>query len=132
MLESRVIVTRVERPYDEVYSFLLDPQNFLKWGPGLSGRFEQISDNEWIADTALGERIVRFATRNDFGVLDHAFYAPGTEPLITPMRAYRNGDGTDLVYTRWRLTGTDEARFESDIEWATADLLTLKTLLESL
>ena len=130
MRKSHLIHFAIERPVDEVYSFLANPMNYPKWA-AVDGPMIEIAASEWSIQTPFGQRIVRFSEPNTFGVLDHAVFAESEEPVVMPMRVAANGDGTELTFIFYqRDTMTDE-QFESTIEWVRTDLLTLRSLLET-
>jgi hypothetical protein len=81
-------------------------------------------------ETEFGSRIVRFCEQNAFGVLDHAVYREGDEPITMPLRVTANGEGCDLSFIFFRRPGVSDEEFASAIEWVTTDFLGLKELLE--
>lgn len=130
MRQSHLIHFSIARPVDDVYAFLVDPTNYPRWA-AVEGGMAPMRANEWLTRTAFGDRIVRFTEPNSYGVLDHAVYAQGEEPLMMPMRVVANGDGTDLMFLFIRRDDMTEEQFKSTIEWVTTDLLTLRSLLET-
>lgn len=129
---ARSISMPIRCPYAEVAAFLFEPRNFTKWGHIEETRMEPLGDNEWLAETSLGRRVLRFAAPNDFGVLDYTSrLTRDGAPLLIPMRLIRNDDGTELSYTYRQREGTSEAEFTSALEWISADLAGLKSLLEA-
>lgn len=130
MRQSHLIHFAIARPVDEVYAFLADPLNYPRWA-AVDGAMVQVGPNEWLAQTAFGPRTVRFSERNAYGVLDHAVYARGDEPVTIPMRVVANGEGTELTFVFYRRDGMTDEQFKSTIEWITTDLLTLRSLLET-
>ena len=127
---SQTIATPIARPVREVYDFLAEPANFPKWAAVVGPSFTQIGRNDWVGEMAAGERVVRFSERNRYGILDHALFKQGEEPIVTPMRVSANGEGCLLTYTFFQRPGMSEEQFASTIEWITTDFLALKTLLE--
>jgi hypothetical protein len=130
MLRSRVISLAIERPVRDTYRLLSDPANFPKWASLTGHRFEHQGGRDWLADTAAGPRVVRFCEPNDLGVLDHAVFGEGEEPIVGPMRVVANEEGTILHYTFFQRPGLSDEKFDSTIEWITTDLMTAKSLLE--
>jgi hypothetical protein len=130
MLGSTVIGLGIERPVADAYRFLIEPRNFTKWAALTGHRYEHIGGRDWVADTAAGTRIVRFGEPNGYGVVDHAVFAEDETPLVNPMRVVANEEGTLLTYTCFQRPGMSAEKFASTVEWLTADLLTLKTVLE--
>jgi hypothetical protein len=132
----RTITIDVDRPFDEVADFLAEPVNFPRWATGLSSGLEPGSPDdgadpgEWIASSPQGKTFVRFSPPNDFGVADHQVRLPDGSMLNIPLRAMRNGDGTTIAFTLFRLPDMDDERFDADSDWVRRDLATLKALLE--
>jgi hypothetical protein len=127
--ESRHVSTFIDRPAAEVYAYAGDPANLPSWAAGLSGSIEQI-DGEWIADSPLGRVIVEFVGPNDLGVLDHRVTVPSGETFYNPLRVLADGPGAEIVFTVRRQDTMSDADFERDVAAVSADLATLKALLE--
>ncbi len=130
MFKSLTISVQIERPLAEVYEFLAEPRNFPTWASNLGTSFKHLSGNDWVTDTRSGRVILRFAERNAFGILDHAVFAEGSSPRMTPMRVFANGEGTELSYTLLQRGGITDAAFQSEAEWVTSDFNALKAMLE--
>lgn len=130
MFRSSVISFAIARPIRDVYRFLSEPTTFPKWASLTGHRFQHQGGGDWLADTAAGPRIIRFCEPNGHGVLDHAVFAEGEEPIFGPMRVVANKEGTLLTYTGFQRPGMSEEKFASTIEWINADLMVLKTVLE--
>jgi hypothetical protein len=114
-----------------VYEFLAEPLNLPTWASGLFG-IAHVRDNDWRSDTEGGPVMLRFTPRNEYGVLDFGVAPEGTEPVIMPVRVAPNGeDGAELIYTAYQRPGTSDEAFRSETAWIEADLLALKSLLES-
>ncbi|MBO0707695.1 MAG: SRPBCC family protein [Candidatus Dormibacteraeota bacterium] len=111
--ESRTLSVRIERPLAEVYAFLAEPKNFQSWAAGLD----------------LEQRIV-FTEQNPYGVVDHTVVLPQGQEVYVPMRAIRNGTGTEVLFTVFRQPEMTDDRFAEDTEAVQRDLLTLKRVLE--
>ena len=131
MRRAHTISVSIERPFDEVYEYLVRPANYQYWAAVEPGSFKPLNNGDWVGLTPNGLRHHRFTTHNNFGVLDHAIFVPGGELLYTPMRVMRNGKGTELNFTFFQRDGMDDAKFASTIEWINTDFLTLKSLLEA-
>ena len=132
MRNSKTFSISINRPVDEVYEFLLDPTNLLKWVFIGHGRMRHLKDRDWEVETTVGRRVLRFAERMPLGVLDHyALLSENAEPHPIPMRVVANGEGTELIYTSFQRPGMSELEWKSVIEWVTVDLLALKSLLEA-
>ena len=127
---ARHISIAIDRPAGEVYDFAADPENLPKWAAGLSSSIG-IVDGEWVADTDAGPVKIKFAERNEFGVLDHYVTTAAGESVYNPMRVLDNDGGTEVVFTLYRRTGLDQAAFDADAAAIEKDLNTLKGLLET-
>ena len=130
MLASTVISLGIERPIEKVYPFLAEPRQFMKWAAITGNRLTRVGDNDWLADTAAGPRIMRFSVSEAFGVVDQAMFAEGETPLINPARVVPNGEGTLLTYVCFQRPGMSDEKYASTIEWITSDFLVMKSLAE--
>ena len=127
--QAHNINVTIERPLDEVYDFVHDPENFPRWASGLSTSIEPEGDH-WVSDTPEGKVQIRFSPPNDLGVLDHHLVMPSGVEAYIPMRVVANGNGSEVIFTLFRTPGMSDEILERDIDWVTGDLATLKELLE--
>lgn len=128
-VESRTITVRIERPFDDVYEFLVDPANWNQWAFGLGKNIRRSPDG-WIADSDGGVARVQFTARNSFGVVDHTVIRPSGQRVYVPMRLIVNGSGCELLFTLFREPNMSDAQFASDAGFVQRDLNGLKRLLE--
>ncbi|HWE09136.1 MAG TPA: SRPBCC family protein [Solirubrobacteraceae bacterium] len=119
----------VARPVDEVYSFASNPANLPTWAPGLGTSVELVNE-QWIAESPMGRVVVEFVPPNEFGVLDHHVTLPSGQTVYNPMRVIADGGGCEMVFTLRRRPGMSDADFARDADAVSADLATLKRLLE--
>ena len=130
LFETRIISVSIARDPREVYAFVSNPANLPRWASGIGSSIEQIK-GEWIAQTPNGPVKVRFAPRNDLGVLDHyVTVAPGVEIYI-PMRVVPNGSGSELIFTLVRQPDMTDEKFREDADWVLRDLTRLKDIFET-
>ncbi|GAB3031961.1 SRPBCC family protein [Parafrigoribacterium mesophilum] len=129
-MPTRHISTSIARPFREVYEFASHPENLPRWAAGLTGAISNI-DGAWIAESGLGKVRIQFAAPNEFGVLDHTVTLASGETFDNPMRTFRNGDGSEVVFTLFRRAEVDDEAFETDAAAIARDLATLKALMES-
>lgn len=115
---------------DEVYAFASDPMNLPRWATGLGGGIEP-QDDHWLIPSPQGQAILRFAPRNEWGVLDHQVTLPDGTKVDVPMRVVANGEGCLLIFTLFHLPSMDQQTFENDTALVRKDLAALKQLLES-
>lgn len=126
----KLISVSIERDWREIYEFAADPTNLSKWAAGLGTGVERAGE-DWTAQTPHGPIRIRFAPRNEFGVIDHVVtVGPGVEVSV-PLRVVRNGTGGEVTLTLFRTPEMTDESFEADAEMVRRDLLTLKGLLES-
>ncbi|CAN7271121.1 SRPBCC family protein [Agrobacterium tumefaciens] len=131
VMQSRIIHLSVEKPWAQVYGFASDPRNMPRWAAGLGGGLKP-DGNDWIADGGpLGEVRVNFAPTNEFGVIDHVVTLPDGLKVYNALRVTPNGSGAEVSFTLLRLDGMTDEDFEEDANAITADLETLKSLLEA-
>ena len=130
MFPVRHITQSIARTPAEVVAFAGDPANLPQWASGLSSGIRQ-RDGEWITDSPMGQVTVRFAPPNEFGVLDHDVVLPDGTTFHNPVRVLPNADGSEVVFTLFRLDGVDDAALEADAETIRADLECLAAVLES-
>ena len=128
-VESRTITVRIERPFEKVYEFLVDPANWNQWAFGLGKNIRRSPDG-WIADSDGGVARVQFTARNSFGVVDHTVIRPSGQRVYVPMRLIVNGSGCELLFTLFREPNMSDAQFASDAGFVRRDLNGLKRLLE--
>jgi hypothetical protein len=128
-VESRTITVRIDRPFDQVYEFLVDPVHWNQWAFGLGKEIRRSKDG-WIADSGGGVAQVRFTPRNSFGVVDHTVIRPSGQRVYIPMRLIANGEGCELLFTLYREPDMSDAQFTSDAGFVQRDLDGLKRLLE--
>ncbi|XGC81151.1 SRPBCC family protein [Bdellovibrio bacteriovorus] len=127
---SRQITTSIERTPSEVYEFTANPENMPKWAEGLSKSKMTKSGDYWIADSPMGSVKVKFTEKNKFGVLDHDVTLPNGDVIHNPFRVLKNGDGSEVIFTLYRLPKVSDADYEKDASAVKADLLKLKSILE--
>lgn len=131
LMAAKVVSHSIARPLHEVYAYLAEPTNFGSWAFAGDAAMRPLGAGEWAVETSVGPRIIRFAGRNDFGVLTYfSRLDAGSPPHPVPMRVLPNGAGTELIYVFYQRPGSSDADFRSVVEWVTADLLALKSLLE--
>ena len=128
--ESVHVSTTINRPAGDVYDYASNPLNLSTWAAGLAQQVVQLVDGQWVVDSPMGRVAVAFAPSNDFGILDHDVTLPAGETVRNPMRVIPNGDGCDVVFTVRRRPDVSQADFAADVDAVTADLATLRRLME--
>jgi hypothetical protein len=128
--EPYPIETYIEKPVEEVRRFLAQQRNYARWAAVDEATFRQVGILEWAAETEFGPRIIRFSPPNDDGIFDHAVYKAGDEPVMMPLRAMAQGEGTLVTFMFYRRPGMDDEQLASALEWIRMDFAVLKSLLE--
>lgn len=75
---------------------------------------------------------VKFADKNNFGILDHDITLPSGENFYNPMRVFPNSDGSELIFTLYQQLEMSDQMFAQDAEAVTKDLEKLKNLSENI
>lgn len=131
MRRSQTITVQIGLSWRQVYAFLAEPTNFPRWASVTPCTFRQVEGSEWEGEMLGAVRRVRFCAPNEWGVLDHAILFDGQEPMVTPMRVVANADGAEVLFTFFQRDGMSDEQFSSTLEWITADLWALKSMLEA-
>jgi hypothetical protein len=126
---TKHISVSIDRPAAQVYEFASNPENLPKWAAGLSGSIRKVND-DWVAESPMGPVKVKFAEKNEFGVLDHDVIVSSGVTIYNSMRVFPNNDGSELVFTLYRRPEMTDQNFMEDAESVEKDLITLKILLE--
>lgn len=125
------ISVSVKRPVSEVYDFASDPHNLPKWAAGLSTSTITKSGDYWIAQSPMGKVKIKFTEKNKFGVLDHEVTLPDGEVNYNPFRVVKNGNGSEVTFTLFRLPRMSDEEFTRDASMVEKDLEKLKSILET-
>ncbi len=129
--EARIIHVSIDRDWREVYAYMADPMNMPHWASGLSDTMRPEGE-VYIADGGpIGKITVRFAPRNDFGVVDHRVTLESGVSVDNALRVVPNGSGAEVMFTLLKIPGMDDEAFERDAAHVLKDLKTLKGILES-
>jgi hypothetical protein len=127
---SRHLSVQIDRSAAEVYRYARDPAHLPRWAAGLAAGIRP-ERGEWVADSPMGRVLVRFVPVNEYGVLDHDVVLPTGESVTNPLRVLADGDGSEVVFTVRRRAGMTDEDFAADVAAVTADLATLKQVLEA-
>jgi hypothetical protein len=130
VMEAKVVHVSINRNWREVYQFAAKPENMPLWASGLGGGLEPDGD-DWMAHGPLGDVRVKFAPRNDLGVMDHVVTMSSGLEVNNALRVVPNGDGSEVMFTVLKLPDTSDGQFTADSKWVLKDLNTLKKLLET-
>ncbi|MFT4203770.1 MAG: hypothetical protein QM610_07605 [Chitinophagaceae bacterium] len=128
---TKHISITINKPVNEVYQFIVNAENLSKWATGLGGSSIRKINEEWIADSPMGLIKIKFADKNEFGVLDHTITLPNSSKFYVPMRVVSNDGASELIFTSFKLTDMSAEQFENDNNIVKADLEKLKEILEN-
>ena len=130
MLKSRTVSVSINCDPKTVYDFVSNPENLPQWAKAFC-RSVKPSHGEWIVETPQGPVRIRFARKNDFGILDHDVNpAPGVEVFV-PMRVVPNSSGSEAFLTLFQLPDMSDEQYAQDTRWVEQDLNNLKRVLEA-
>lgn len=121
-LPCRHLSVSIPKPWAEVYGFLSDPANWTHWASGLGQMQHDAARDVWTARQESGVVTIAFTPPNGLGILDHRITLPDGSEVSMPARAIANGDGTEVVFTLYRLPAMDDATWARDQEWVRTDL----------
>jgi uncharacterized protein YndB with AHSA1/START domain len=128
--QSRHLGVFIDRSAAEVYDFVSQPANLPRWAAGLGSSIEFV-EGRWVAQSPLGPVVVELAEPNRYGIVDHQVTLADGRSFYNPMRVIAAGERCELVFTLRRQPGMSDADFERDAAAVTADLATVKRLLET-
>lgn len=129
-MATRHLGVVIRRSPEDVYAYARDPGHLPEWATGLAGGPVETSADGLVTDSPMGRVTVRFAPRNDLGVLDHDVVLPSGEVVHNPLRVLPHPDGAEVVFTLRQLDATEE-ELERDAVLVAADLDRLRALLEA-
>jgi len=127
-MQSRHVSIIIPASVEDVYELAADPRNLPRWAAGLAQSAVELRGEELVAQSPMGEVVVRFAPRNGFGVLDHDVTLPSGTVVTNPLRVFGHPEGAEIVFTVRQIELTDE-EFERDCGMVAADLERLRELV---
>ncbi|BES70546.1 polyketide cyclase [Marinobacter nanhaiticus D15-8W] len=130
MYEVQHISISIARRPEDVYTFASNPANLPQWAAGLASSQLTQGPDGWVAEAPFGRVKIRFADRNNFGVMDHDVELASGVLVHNPMRVVPNGEGSEFLFTLIRQPDMTDEQFAEDRLAIETDLRTLKTLLE--
>ncbi len=128
MQEARTVSISIQRAADAVYAYLSDPANMPRWSLFIKAVARDA--DEWVATTPDGMVRMRFAGPNELGVVDHRVRVNPQLEVYVPFRVVPNQEGSEVLFTVFRLAGMSDKQFADDVAMVTTDLRRLKDVLE--
>jgi hypothetical protein len=127
--EVRHVDVSIDRPARDVYAFMSNGENLVRWATGLGTTYERDGD-DWLVQGPDGLVRARLPTLNAFGVVDHSVTLPTGATVHIPIRVIPNGEGATVSVTLLRVDGVSDETFQADARWVERDLATLRAVLE--
>lgn len=127
---ARHVSVSINRPVADVYNFASNPQHLPEWASGLSTGAVKKEGDLWLMESPMGKVKVKFAGRNEFGIIDHEVTLPSGQKVYNPVRVLQNNEGCEIIFTVYRLPDVTNEAFEKDAATVLADLQQLKKILE--
>ncbi|HJE89567.1 MAG TPA: SRPBCC family protein [Dietzia timorensis] len=128
-MKSAHVSQVIGAPANRVYDFAAHPDNLPRWAAGLAKAEVRRDGDDLVVASPMGEVRVRFAPRNEYGVLDHDVALPSGEVVNNPLRVFEHPDGVEVVFTVRQLDASDDD-FARDCDAVARDLETLRELVE--
>jgi hypothetical protein len=127
--KTETVSVSIRRRPADVYAYLAAIENFPQWSA--FARSVRPDGEDWLFETPDGNVRIRFAPRNEFGVLDHHVTVNPDLTVYVPMRVVANGtEWSEVLFTIFRLPGMSDQEFDDDVGRVLADLRSLKRVLE--
>lgn len=127
---AKIISIAIARSPAAVYAFAANARNLPKWATGLSGATIRRVGDRWLADSPMGKVKIKFAAKNSFGILDHDVTTEDGTTFYNPMRVQPNGQGSEVMFTLYRLPKVSARAYAKDAKHIRHDLARLKSILE--
>jgi hypothetical protein len=128
-MQSRHLSRVIAASPRSVYDFAADPDNLVRWAAGLAQADIVRQGELLLVESPMGQVTVRFAPRNDFGVIDHDVTLPSHDVVNNPVRILAHPLGAEIVFTVRQLDLSDE-EFDRDCTTVAEDLERLRQLVE--
>jgi hypothetical protein len=128
---AKHISVGIDAPAQTVYAYLSNPLNLPSWAAGLSRSTIKASGDHWIANSPIGDVKVKFVDKNNLGVVDHEVTLPNGEVNYNALRVIRNNNGSEVIFTLYRLPRMNDAEFATDADLIRKDLEALRKILSA-
>lgn len=130
MRDVEHISVHIARTPADVYEFASKPENLPLWAAGLARSEGKKAGDWWVMEAPFGKVQVRFAPKNDLGVMDHDVRLESGVVVHNPMRVVSRKGGSEFTFTLFRQDGMSDEQFAKDKAAVEQDLRMLKALLE--
>ena len=122
-MKSKTLTVSIDCSPKKVYAFVSNAKNLPKWAKTFCKSVKK-TGRQWLMNTSLGPLKLRFAPKNNLGVLDHFIKPPKGQDIVVPMRVISNGKTSEVVFTLFQRPGMTDADFYRDIGMVQQDLKT--------
>ncbi len=130
MNPSHTLSISIARKPDEVAQYVADPRNLPQWAGAFCKSVRPEGDH-WRIQTDQGEFGLRFQADPAQGILDHVVEIADDLQVYVPMRVVANGEGSEVLFTLFRMPAMTEERWQNDLTMVRDDLMRLRSVLES-
>ena len=130
MNPSVTLSVSIARAPGDVARFVADARNLPRWA-GAFCKSVRPDGEHWRVQTDEGEFGLRFLASVEHGVLDHVVEVAEDVQVFVPMRVVPNGEGSEVLFTLFRLPAMTEPRWQTDLAMVKADLESLRVAMES-
>ena len=130
MNPSHTLSVSIARKPPDIARFVADPRNLPQWA-GAFCKSVRPDGERWIVQTDEGEFGLRFMAAVEHGIVDHVVEIAEDVQVHVPMRVVPNGEGSEVLFTLFRLPAMTEFRWQRDLDMVNADLQRLKAVMES-
>ena len=127
--QTITISISINHPREKVYQFASNPENFPKWLAFVKSVSKK-SDRVWNAESDLGKIEIELSPENEFGIIDHTVKLPDGTKVYNPLRVIENGEGSEVIFTLFKMPNKTDEEVNADSKLVKADLKTLKDILE--
>ncbi len=130
MNPSHTLSISIARKPVDVARYVADPRNLPHWAGAFCKSVHPEGDR-WIIQTDEGAFGLHFNASIEYGILDHVVEIAEDMQVYVPLRVVPNGEGSEVLFTLFRMPAMTEQRWENDLAMVKADLQRLKDVMES-
>ncbi len=130
MNPSHTLSISIARKPEDVARYVADPRHLAQWAGAFCTSVRPDGDG-WRIQTDEGEFGVRFHASIEHGILDHVVELDEDVQVYVPMRVVPNGEGSEVLFTLFRMPAMPEQRWANDLTMVAADLERLRQVMES-
>lgn len=118
---SATFTASLASPFDEVWSFLANPENLHLWTVGFTQSAPTAAGDGYKVETARGPLDLFVRCSREYGVIDFHFGRDG-HLATSPTRLLENGDGCVFIFTLFEPENPAAGQFETLVENVRAEM----------